>query len=277
MARRPFVLWTGIWTRVTTAMQRVAFPLVRHVYRHADAVVAYGEHVGRYLEHEGVDRRRIFLAPQAVDNELYQRGIGPDERQALRSRLGLRVDQPVALYVGRLTAMKGLRYLLEAFRAVDDERAVLVMAGEGEDREELRALAASLGLATRVRFTGYVSPEATPAYYAIADVAVLPSVTIPAGKEPWGLVVNEAFNQGVPVIATDAVGAAAGRLLRDGVNGFVVPERDARTLGHALNRIFNQPDTRRHLGVNARDTIGQWTTERMVSGFRDAIEFACAR
>jgi glycosyltransferase involved in cell wall biosynthesis len=277
LRRRPFVLWTGIWTRIDTAFHRLAFPLVRHVYRQADAVVAYGEHVRGYLEGEGVARPRIFLADQAVDNARYQRVVSAGEHAALRARLALEADQPVVLYVGRLTAVKGLRHLLEAFRAVTDPRAVLVLAGEGEDREALRALAQTLGLAGRVRFTGYVAPEATTAYYAIAQVAVLPSVTMPAGKELWGLVVNEAFNQGLPVIASDAVGAAAGGLLRHDVNGLVVPERDAPALAAALNRVLGQAEIRARLGRSARQTIEQWTPERMVAGFRAAIEHVHAR
>src|SRR5437867_1767262 len=73
LTRRPFVLWTGIWSRINTTFHRRAFPLVQQVYRRADAVVVYGEHVRRYLKHEGVAGDRIFLAPQAVDNDLYQR------------------------------------------------------------------------------------------------------------------------------------------------------------------------------------------------------------
>ncbi|OLB93903.1 MAG: hypothetical protein AUH30_18960 [Candidatus Rokubacteria bacterium 13_1_40CM_68_15] len=277
MTRKPFVLWTGIWTRIDTKFHRIGFPIVQHMYRNADAVVVYGEHVRRYLEGEGVASPRIFLARQAVDNALYRRYVGDDERCALRCRLGIEADQPVVLYVGRLTAIKGLRHLLEGFRAVTDPRSVLVLAGEGEQGADLRALAQTLGLGARVRFTGHVSPEATTAYYALATVAVLPSVTTPEGKELWGLVVNEAFNQSVPVIATDAVGAAAGGLLQDGVNGFIVPECDAAALGVALNKIVGDDAMRRRLGDNALNTIGEWTTERMVSGFRAAIEYACAR
>ena len=277
MTGKPFVLWTGIWMRLETKFHRLGFPIVQHVYRNADAVVAYGEHVRRYLESEGVASPRIFLARQAVDNALYRRHVGDVERGALRARLGIEADQSVVLYVGRLAAVKGLRHLLHGFRAVTDPRAVLVLAGEGEEGGELRALAQSLGLGPRVRFTGHVSAEQTPAYYALATVAVLPSVTTPGGKELWGLVVNEAFNQGVPVIATDAVGAAAGGLVQDGVNGFVVPERDAAALGVALNTIVGHETVRRRLGDSALHTIGEWTTETMVSGFRAAIEYACAR
>ena len=252
MTGKPFVLWTGIWMRLETKFHRLGFPIVQHVYRNADAVVAYGEHVRRYLESEGVASPRIFLARQAVDNALYRRHVGDVERGALRARLGIEADQ-------------------------SDPRAVLVLAGEGEEGAELRALAESLGLGPRVRFTGHVSADQTTAYYALATVAVLPSVTTPEGKELWGLVINEAFNQGVPVIATDAVGAAAGGLVQDGVNGFVVPERDAAALGVALNTIVGHETVRRRLGDSALHTIGEWTTETMVSGFRAAIEYACAR
>ena len=61
-----------------------------------------------------------------------------------------------------------------------------------------------------------------PALYAAADVLVLPSIRTRTFTEPWGLVTNEAMHQGTPVIATDAVGAVAGGLVRDGRNGLVV-------------------------------------------------------
>jgi glycosyltransferase involved in cell wall biosynthesis len=87
------------------------------------------------------------------------------------------------------------------------------------------------------------------------------------------LVVNEAFNQGVPVIATDAVGAAAGGLVQDGINGFVVPERDSVALAKALRRILDDPDLRERFSQNARQIIAAWDNERMVLGFRQAIEY----
>ena len=125
---------------------------------------------------------------------------------------------------------------------------------------------------SRVRFAGYVPPEQAVAYYALAWVFVLPSVTTPVFKEPWGLVVNEAFNQGLPVIATDAVGAAAGGLVRDGVTGFVVPERDAAALAAALRRVLGDRALRDALGARAREVVAGWDNERMVRGFRDAID-----
>ena len=88
-----------------------------------------------------------------------------------------------------------------------------------------------IGINDEVRFPGFVSREDLVIYYSISNVFVLPSVTTPAGKEPWGLVVNEAFNQGVPVVASEAVGAAAGGLVKDEINGFIIREQDDETIG----------------------------------------------
>ena len=272
LKRTPFVLWTGVWMRVRTPFHRLFFPITRHIYRHADAVVVYGEHVKRYLVGEGVAAERIFVAPHAVDNDAYGRTVPPGEQAELRRALGLEAEQKVVLYLGRLEEAKGLSYLIDAFASLEDAGAVLVLAGDGAAGEALREQARRRGIASRVRFPGYVPPEQAVAYYALAWVFVLPSVTTPVFKEPWGLVVNEAFNQGLPVIATDAVGAAAGGLVADGLSGLVVPERDTTTLAAALQRVLADRALRDRLGARAREAVAAWDNERMIRGFREAID-----
>jgi len=181
------------------------------------------------------------------------------------------------LYLGRLEEVKGLPYLLEAFASLQRDDALLVLAGTGSEKARLERLAQELGIAAHTRFVGYVPPERTVSYYAIAWVYVLPSITTPYFKEPWGLVVNEAFNQGVLVVTSDAVGAAAGGLVQDGVNGFIVPERDSVALAQALQRILDDPDLRERLSQNARQIIAGWDNERMVMGFRQAIEYVISK
>ena len=102
--RVPFLLWTGLWSRVDTPLHRRIFALTRFLYRHADAVVVYGEHVKRYLVSEGVRAERIFVAPHAVDNAFYSRLVSDSEKQALRNKLGIQAGQNVVLYLGRLEA-----------------------------------------------------------------------------------------------------------------------------------------------------------------------------
>lgn len=151
---------------------------------------------------------------------------------------------------------------------------MLVLAGDGSERSKLEQLASTNGIADRVRFAGYVPIEQSVVYYSIAWTLVLPSITMPYGKELWGLVVNEAFNQSVPVIATEAVGAAAGGLVEDGITGLVVPERNSAALADALQRMLDNPSLRHYLGQNARRRIARWNIDQMVQGFLQAIEYA---
>jgi glycosyltransferase involved in cell wall biosynthesis len=167
--------------------------------------------------------------------------------------------------------------LLEAFASLGRKDAVLVLAGSGSQRATLEQLARALDVFDRVRFPGFVNTTDTVVYYALAWVYVLPSITTPRFKEPWGLVVNEAFNQGVPVIATDAVGAAAGGLLRDGITGHVVPEGNAGALASALTDLLNHPERRAAMSKEARAAIASWDNARMVSGFERALDYVLHR
>jgi 2-polyprenyl-3-methyl-5-hydroxy-6-metoxy-1,4-benzoquinol methylase len=105
-------------------------------------------------------------------------------------------------------------------------------------------------------------------------VCVIPSIAMPTGKELWGLVTNEAFNQGVPVIATESVGAAAGGFVQNESNGFIVPERDSSSLGSAISCVLENPGLREKLSVGARATVAQWTHAHMADGFTKAFDFA---
>jgi glycosyltransferase involved in cell wall biosynthesis len=273
LRRKPFVLWTGIWMTLETPFHRLAFPLTRWIYRHADSIVVYGEHVKAYLIQQGVERERIFVAAHAIDNAAYNTPVGERRKTALRNHLSVK-NRKVVLYLGRLEEIKGLNYLFRAFACLRDDVAVLLLAGDGSLRKNLEALAKEEGIENNIRFGGYVSPEDAQVYYAIADLLVLPSVTMATGKETWGLVVNEAMNQGVPVVATEAVGAAAGGLVQDGVNGFIVAERDSEALAQAIERILADEDLQKQMSENARRIVTEWDNDRMVQGFKCAMEYA---
>lgn len=275
--RKPFILWTGVWMRLQSRFHRVFFPITRYIYRHADGIVVYGEHVRRYLVEEGVPPRRLFVAPQSVDNDACGRPVSSAEKQAVRIKCGLDDRTKIVLYVGRLEESKGLRYLVEAMASLSRTDTVLLLVGTGLYEGTLRTLAQQLNVTDRLRFIGYVAPEETATYYAVAWTCVLPSITTPLFKEPWGLVVNEAFNQGVPVIATQAVGAVGGGLLVDGKNGVVVPERDSVALAAALRRILASRAFRDRLGREARRLVAKWTPERTALGFVEAIKYVTRR
>ncbi|MBE2317390.1 glycosyltransferase family 4 protein [Solirubrobacter sp. CPCC 204708] len=115
------------------------------------------------------------------------------------------------------------------------------------------------------------SPEQLRNLYAGSDVLVVPSLPTRDFLEPWGLVVNEAFHQGVPVIATDAVGAAAGGLVRHEQTGLVVPAGDVRALRAAIHRLKDDAALRRTLGENAKHEVAAYTYDAWAQGMSRAL------
>jgi glycosyltransferase involved in cell wall biosynthesis len=118
---------------------------------------------------------------------------------------------------------------------------------------------------------GHIERDDLPPFYSAADVLVLPSIATATFREPWGLVCNEAMHQGTPVIASDAVGAAAGRLVVDGRTGLVVPAGDADALAVRLTTLAAAPDLRAHLGEEAHAKVADYTPERWAEGMSSAL------
>jgi glycosyltransferase involved in cell wall biosynthesis len=141
----------------------------------------------------------------------------------------------------------------------------------------LAALQADPRLAGRVHALGHRRPEELVALYAAADLLVLPSVSTPRFHEPWGLVVNEAFCQGLPALTSDAVGAAAGSLVRHGRSGWVVPQRDSAALAKALKRLGSDAPLRRRLGREAKRSVLAVDYHDMADRFDEAFALAQTR
>jgi glycosyltransferase involved in cell wall biosynthesis len=244
---------------------------MKYIYRHSDCIVVYGSHVRNYLVGLGVSNDKIFCAPHTVDNEFFRKYVSDQEKQDLREQLGLSIEK-IILFVGRFEECKGLSYLIEAVSMMKDINYCLVFIGTGSMRTFFEEQCKRS--AVRYLFLSHIPNQELYRYYAIADIFTLPSITTAEFKEPWGVVVNEAMNQGCPVIATDAVGAAAGGLVEDGKNGFIVPERDSLALKKAMETLLRDDDLRRRMGREARDKIERWGgPEQTVLGFVEAIEF----
>jgi glycosyltransferase involved in cell wall biosynthesis len=264
---RPFVLWASVWHQPRSLTHALALPVTRHIYRHADAVIAYGEHVRRFAARIRGRDDDIFVAPQSVERDLFGRDVGVDEIAAFRAAHELG-DGPLALYTGRLVAEKGVEVLAQAWRRATARRpATLVVAGAGPLVETLAAIPGT-------RLLGAVARDQLPVAYAAAQFTVVPSIPTPRFKEPWGLVCNEAFEQGRPVIATTAVGAAAGGLVLDGRTGLVVAPGDADALAAAIERLLADDALRRRLGDAARTAVAPYTYEAMAAGVGAALAAA---
>jgi glycosyltransferase involved in cell wall biosynthesis len=263
--RRPFILWASVWAQPRSAAHAAARPATRHIYRHADAVVAYGEHVRRFVA--GIRGRDddVFVAPQAVEPELFGREVGADEIARFRHRHGLG-DAPLVLYVGRLVTAKGVDVMLDAWGRTSAD-ATLVVIGDGPLADRAR-------LTPRTTFLGSLPRAELPIAYAACELVLLPSVPTPRFQEPWGLVCNEAMHQRRPVVATDTVGAVAGGLVQHEQTGIVVAPGDADALAAAIERLLADPELRARLGAAGRDALSGYTYDAMLEAFDRALATA---
>lgn len=264
----PFVLWATIWEHPRTIAHRVSLRPTRHLYRHADAVATYGSHVSAYVERHRPGGRNVFIAPQAVDVDHFAAPQPLAAVAAARRRAGAGEDELLVLFAGRLEPEKGIETLLDAWQRADlGLTARLALAGTGP-------LERTVALPERVRLLGYLARSDLPALYAAADLLVLPSVVTATFREPWGLVVNEAMLQRTPVIASDAVGAAAGGLVIDGVTGAVFPAADAGALARRLGTLAGDGPLRARLGDQARQRAIALDPTAWAEGMRSALASA---
>lgn len=190
--------------------------------------------LARYVAVKAVPAEKIRVMPNGIDTNLFC--PRPEIRTALRQELG--VDKHfVWLAVGRLEPQKDYPTLLQAFAHLREGNHVLLIAGEGRLRKELEDLAASLGIAERVRFLG--PRRDIPALMNAADAFVLSS-----RWEGFGLVVAEAMACGLPVVATDSGGPR--EIVGCSGAGLLVPPGDPLALARAMEHFMNLPEAERH-------------------------------
>ena len=251
----PFVLWATIWAHPQTLAHALSWLPTRQIYRRADAVATYGPHVSAYVAARRGTGEDVFVATQAA-SPLHLTPAAPAARDA----------GPLFLFVGRLEREKGVDLLLDAWRRAGlGSDAQLAFVGDGP----LRARVESAGVGVGVR--GALPEAELPALYAAATALVLPSVHTRTFLEPWGLVTNEAMHQGTPVVASDAVGAVAGGLVRDGRNGLVFPAGDADALATRLRTLAFNPELRAGLGRAARADAAPYTAQAWLAGMQQAL------
>jgi len=244
----PFIFWAALWRTPRTAAHLAALPLMRKIYRDAAAVVSYGEHVSAYVRRHGATR--VFLAPQAVDNEFWGAPVPPR-----------RSDHFAALFVGRPAREKGLAVALEAW-AQAGLNGTFTVAG---DNPSLPADVVSVGT---------LAPAQLRNFYGASDVLLVPSIATRRFIEPWGMVVNEAMNQGTAIIASDAVGAAAGGLVRDGRTGLIVAAGDPGALAQALRTLASDRALCAQLGAAGREDVRAHTFDAWADAFVQALKLS---
>jgi glycosyltransferase involved in cell wall biosynthesis len=286
----PLILWASLWAHPRSAPHLLSYPALRRLYRSADAVVTYGPHVSAYVRARGA--HNVHVAAQSVDNAFWSAPVTARPTDpAWPGEAQLKF-----VFAGRPDREKGVGALIRAWQRSDlhASSAALVLVGVGSSppwippggavggpqgsaaRQRAQApsrasQAGAMGTPAGMSCIAPVSTERLREMYADADVLVVPSIWTRTFREPWGLVVNEAMNRGLAIIASDAVGAVAGGLVRDGHNGLVVPAGDSDALANAMVRLAQDPALRARLGAAGAMDVGAYTHDAWARGFSEAL------
>ncbi|NEO03073.1 MAG: glycosyltransferase family 1 protein, partial [Moorea sp. SIO3I7] len=175
-----------------------------------------------------------------------------------RQKLGLSPENKIIFYVGRFDERKGIETLVRAVGSSQlrgDANLKLIIGGgsrpgekDGMERDRIEGIVAELELQTITTFPGRIADELLPAYYAAADVCVVPS-----HYEPFGLVAIEAMASATPVVASDVGGLQFTVVSEE--TGLLAPPKDADAFAAAIDRILSDHDWKNQLGLGARARV----------------------
>ncbi len=221
-------------------------------YRRADYWIGITKGICNHLIAGGMPAARVFHIPNFADERPVQK--------LPRDSFDTPADRPLLIAAGRLHVNKAFDTLLRALARIPD--ATLWLAGSGPEEQNLKALAAELGVDGRVRFLGW--RDDVTALMASGDLFVCPS-----RHEGLGSIVMEAWAHHCPIVATDSQGP--GEVIEHGVTGLVTPVDEVTPLADAIDRLLREPALRAQLAEQAFAHYQAHYSERVIVSQYNAL------
>lgn len=228
----------------------------------ANYYLSTGVGADKYLVYYGAKKERIYhYSFSSLREEDIEATVKTeDEKVSLRKELGI-TGKNMIVFVGSFIHRKGIDILLKACKGKEDTAVVLVGGSDISGYEEV----ISSKLKKYIYPVGFKNKEEIKKYYQAADLMVLPT-----REDIWGLVVNEAMAQGLPIVTTNRCLAGLS-LVENDKNGYVVPVEDVNAVKDAIEKIF-EGDNAVEFGKKSLDKIKNYTIEKMAIEHRDIFE-----
>jgi glycosyltransferase involved in cell wall biosynthesis len=236
--------------------------MIRRYFNQADRIIAVSQGIAQDLsENFGVRPELIAVIPNPVDLDQ----IRTLAEEPITEHCWFSEELPICLFVGRLSAQKGVEYLLQAMalaRPLKKFRCVII--GDGEKRSELEALVKQLKLTEDIAFLGRQSNPFK--FMHRATCFVLPSIV-----EGLPYVIPEAMACGCPIIATDCAPGVR-ELLGGGERGLLVPPKDPTALAEALLKALSNSELRQALQERGLQYVQEFSAEKIVKQYEELIQ-----
>jgi glycosyltransferase involved in cell wall biosynthesis len=220
--------------------KRIIDTLVKHLFKycmiHADKIISQGDfQTEQIIKIFGVDRGKIFSLPIAVDISLIKEK--KEEKEISRKDLGLFNDDFVLISVNRFTPNKGINYLVDAFNIIRQNlnNAKLILIGTGIEEGEIINKIRNYKLTDSIIHLKDVSENLLYNCYDLSDIFVSPTL-----QDDFIMGIQEAMVCGLPIVST-----GQDFLVKDGVNGYVVPKRDPQAIADAVLKIYDNDELKK--------------------------------
>lgn len=248
------------------SVKKVLFPLFFKLFKAFLAIGTLNANLYRYYN---VQAEAIFTALYCVDNNHFSKESATQKKNTrqLRAKFGIQDDDTVFLFMAKFIQRKRpLDVIMAAKKARLSKGCHVLLVGDGPLMQECLDMIDVHGL-SNVHLVGFKNQSELPAYYAMADVLVLPSE-----YETWGLVVNEAMACGLPCIVSDTCGAATDMVI-DGKTGFSYPVGDIDRLANCMENMVKDSQLRREMGRHAAKHVENFSVEKTVEVLKNALHF----
>jgi len=220
----------------------------RMVIKNADSAIALTQDMKKEMQR--ICDRDIAIVPNGINMaDLLDDSVRKDEAD-----FGRRI-----LFVGRLSPVKGVQYLIKAMKQIHDKipDARLIIVGDGREREMLEALSIQLGIQKYVQFGGEVPHEKVLSFMQQADVFVLPSLS-----EGFPMVIIEALACGLPIVASRVGGIP--EIIMSETNGYLVEARDTETIANSIILLLQDEKLRKKISDNNKQLVKKYTWENTI-------------
>lgn len=251
--------------------QRVKKVVLKYFFKGCDAVMYSCSGNKYYLQFYGVEDKKLFSIPCAVNNQFFQDEKVKYEKnkKQIKRELEIDSDDMVILFSARFTKRKRPLDLLRAVASIEHSKITILFVGNGPEYNSMQEFAVENHLKTV--FTGFKNQSELAKYYSIADVDIVISDYDPSPKA-----MNEAMNFSLPIIVTDVVGTAYD-LVEDGKNGFIIKVGDIDILAKKLDYLMKHKEKISEFGKKSLEIVNQWNYIEDAKGILQAFEYTQKR
>lgn len=221
----------------------------RWLSKQCDAMVVPTQTIAQTIQSEA--GLKTLVISNGVDlSHFSPHPLHTDEKERLCRKYNLDPKKPIILHVGRLDVDKNIEVVIYAAeKTLELTNAQLFVVGDGECKNSLQNLANGLGISEHCHFPGFISANGDlPGIYRMADV-----FTTMSEIETQGLVLLEALASGLPVVAAEAT--CIPELVKNGVNGFLIPPDDVDVLAKRLTQLISNPAFAKEMGSAGRELV----------------------